>query len=78
MPDPRPDEDVRDASKQAADSVLSEDEMREFQKRNIIAALKRSNWRVSGAGGAAEILGVKPTTLADRIRTYGIQKPNAA
>ena len=78
MPDPRPDEDVRDASKQAADSVLSEDEMREFQKRNIIAALKQSNWRVSGAGGAAEILGVKPTTLADRIRTYGIQKPNAA
>ena len=78
MPDPRPDEDVRDASKQAADSVLSEDEMREFQKRNSIAALKRSNWRVSGAGGAAEILGVKPTTLADRIRTYGIQKPNAA
>ena len=78
MPDPRPDEDVRDVSKQAADSVLSEDEMREFQKRNIIAALKQSNWRVSGAGGAAEILGVKPTTLADRIRTYGIQKPNAA
>ena len=54
---------------------LTEQEMRAFQKNNIIAALKRANWRVSGAGGAADLLGVKPTTLADRIRTYGIRKP---
>jgi len=30
---------------------------------------------VSGAGGAADLLGIKPTTLADRIRTFGIRKP---
>jgi transcriptional regulator with GAF, ATPase, and Fis domain len=56
-------------------TVLSEKEMREFQKSNTVAALKQSNWRVSGDGGAAELLGVKPTTLADRIRTYGIKRP---
>lgn len=55
--------------------VLTEKEMREFQKNNIVAALKHSNWRVSGPGGAAETLGVRPTTLADRIRTLGIKKP---
>jgi len=28
-----------------------------------------------GDGGAAEILGVRPTTLADRIRKFDIRKP---
>ena len=54
---------------------LTEQEMREFQKNNTIAALKQANWRVSGPGGAADMLGIKPTTLADRIRTLGIRKP---
>ena len=49
--------------------------MREYQKQNIVAALKEAAWRVSGPDGAAELLGVKPTTLADRIRTYGIKRP---
>ncbi len=49
--------------------------MREFHKNNTIAALKQANWRVSGSGGAADLLGIKPTTLADRVRTLGIRKP---
>ena len=49
--------------------------MREYQKQNIAAALKETGWRVSGTDGAAELLGVKPTTLADRIRTFGIKRP---
>ena len=55
--------------------VLTEKKMRAFQKNNIAAALKQTGWRVSGPEGAAELLGVRPTTLADRIRTYGLQKP---
>jgi transcriptional regulator with GAF, ATPase, and Fis domain len=49
--------------------------MRELQKQNILAALKQSDWRVSGKQGAAELLGIKPTTLADRIKSFGIRKP---
>jgi PAS domain S-box-containing protein len=56
-------------------TFLTEKEMRDFQKNNLVAALKQTNWRVSGPDGAAELLGVKPTTLADRIRTLGIRKP---
>ena len=56
-------------------AYLTEQEMREFQKKNLVEALNHSDWRVSGPNGAAELLGVKPTTLADRIRTYGIRKP---
>jgi len=48
--------------------------MREFQKNNLLAALEQTNWKVSGQGGAAELLGVKPTTLADRIRTFGVRR----
>lgn len=55
--------------------VLTEKDMREFQRNNIVKALEQSNWKVSGSGGAAELLGVKSTTLADRIRTYKIRKP---
>jgi len=55
--------------------ILTEKEMREYQKQNLIAALQESDWRVSGPDGAAELLGVKPTTLADRIRVLGIRKP---
>ena len=59
----------------AAAEFLTEQEMRAFQKKNTIAALKQAEWRVSGPGGAADLLGVKPTTLADRVRTLGISKP---
>jgi PAS domain S-box-containing protein len=56
--------------------VLTEQDLRDFQKANILRALKQANWKVSGTGGAAELLGVKPTTLADRIRSYKIKRPS--
>jgi len=61
--------------RQKEDQVLTETELRELQKNNLLAALQQTEWKVSGPGGAAELLGVKATTLADRIRTYGLQKP---
>jgi PAS domain S-box-containing protein len=57
------------------DEVLSEGAMRDFQKNNVVKALKQTNWKVSGVGGAAELLGIRPTTLADRVRTLNIKKP---
>jgi PAS domain S-box-containing protein len=55
--------------------ILTEDDLRELQRKNLVKALEQTDWRVSGKGGAAEILGVKPTTLADRVRAFGIEKP---
>ena len=63
------------SSKVREDDILTDKEMRDLQKANVVKALKRANWKVSGTGGAAELLGVKPTTLADRIRTYKIERP---
>ncbi len=55
--------------------VFTEKQMKSMQKKNILLALKASNWRVSGSHGAAELLDVKPTTLADRMKMFGIKKP---
>jgi len=75
MPEPALTDQASSEDAMSATAFLTEKEMREFQKNNLVAVLKQTNWRVSGEDGAAELLGVKPTTLADRIRTLGIRKP---
>lgn len=44
----------------------------EIDKEHIVAALKRSNGKVSGIGGAAEILNLPATTLASKMKKLGI------
>ena len=75
MPDPAFNAAGEDPGQVVEQGILTETDMHELQKRNLVRALEAADWRVSGAGGAAELLGVKPTTLADRIRTLGITKP---
>jgi transcriptional regulator with GAF, ATPase, and Fis domain len=55
--------------------VLSDLEFRQRERDNILAALKRTNWKIHGAGGAAELLGLKPSTLISRIKSLGIKRP---
>ena len=47
-------------------------EIKTLERENLIAALQATNYRIYGAGGAAELLGVKPTTLASRIKALQI------
>ncbi len=60
------------------DTIMTEAELKSLQRRNTIKALEAAEWRVSGKGGAAELLGVRPTTLADRIRSMKIEKPRTS
>ncbi len=53
---------------------VTEREMREHERRNTQAALRAANGRVSGPGGAAELLGLRPTTLADRVKRMGLDR----
>jgi transcriptional regulator with GAF, ATPase, and Fis domain len=46
----------------------------EAQRRHILAALQKTCWRVSGANGAAALLGLKPTTLESRMAKLGIRR----
>jgi transcriptional regulator with GAF, ATPase, and Fis domain len=50
-------------------------EIQALERQSIELALQTSDWRVSGNGGAAELLGMKPTTLASRIKALGLQRP---
>ncbi|MBP6670987.1 MAG: sigma 54-interacting transcriptional regulator [Gemmatimonadales bacterium] len=44
-------------------------------REHIVRVLEASGWRVSGPGGAAERLGLKPTTLEARMKKLGISRP---
>lgn len=58
----------------ASKTILTEDDRKEFDRANIIAALKKTHGKVYGPDGAADKLGMKPTTLASRIKSLGIRK----
>ena len=65
-----------DAQQSTADSsIITDDEMRRRERENILAALKQRKWKISGEDGAAELLGIKPTTLASRIKKMDIERP---
>jgi len=55
-----------------AKTVVPEADVRRFEKENLLAALEATGGRVYGRGGAADLLGVKPTTLASRLKKLGI------
>jgi DNA-binding NtrC family response regulator len=46
----------------------------ENERDYIISVLKKSHGRIWGAGGAAEILNIPPTTLKSKMKKLGIQK----
>lgn len=48
--------------------------LKELERKTVLNALEQTDWRVSGEGGAAELLAVKPTTLFSRMRAMGIKK----
>jgi transcriptional regulator with GAF, ATPase, and Fis domain len=56
-------------------AILTDDEMRRRERDNILAALKQTKWKLSGEDGAAELLGIKSTTLASRMKKMEIERP---
>ena len=53
---------------------VSQAEWERRERENVMAALEAADWRIYGAGGAAALLGIKPTTLASRLRAMNIRK----
>jgi hydrogenase-4 transcriptional activator len=50
----------------------------EAERRAILKALENTGWRISGRGGAADLLGLKPTTLHAKMKRLGVHRPTAA
>jgi len=51
--------------------------LEEVERDHIVQVLEASGWRVRGLGGAAEILGLNPSTLESRMNKLGIRRPSS-
>jgi transcriptional regulator with GAF, ATPase, and Fis domain len=60
----------------AADrTILSAEEIKHLERDNTINAMKQCSWKIYGEDGAARLLGIKPTTLIERMKRMHIRKP---
>lgn len=57
-----------------ADQIYAISDLKELERKNLITCLRRSQGKVAGHGGAAELLGAAPTTVHSRIKALAITK----
>jgi DNA-binding NtrC family response regulator len=62
----------------AQPKFLTEAEVERFERDNLVRALEAANWKISGRDSAAELLGVKPTTLLSRMTKWRLKRPESA
>ncbi len=61
--------------RRVAASVKPDDSgLQDMERRHILNVLEKTGWRISGSAGAAELLGLKRTTLQSRIKKLGIRR----
>jgi transcriptional regulator with PAS, ATPase and Fis domain len=60
---------------QPAGEILTATELTQLERQNIQRALEATGWRIAGKDGAAARLGMKPSTLASRMKVLKIQRP---
>ncbi len=65
----------RSPAGQSLDKVMTFDEIKHLEQRNILKALDQTRWKIFGKDGAAELLGIPPTTLTTRMKRMGLTKP---
>jgi len=61
--------------KPVTEKILTAQELSSLEKQNILKALKKTRWKISGKNGAAALLQLPPTTLTSRIKALGIERP---
>jgi formate hydrogenlyase transcriptional activator len=50
--------------------------LEDMERRHMVAVLEETGWRIAGQGGAAEVLGLKRTTLQAKMKKLGIKRSN--
>jgi len=56
-------------------TFLTEAEMHQRERANLLLVLAKTRWKIKGPDGAAELLGLNPTTLISRLKKLGLQRP---
>jgi formate hydrogenlyase transcriptional activator len=59
-------------------AIRLSDRLADVQREHIRGVLESSGWRIRGAGGAADRLGLRPTTLETRMAKLGLRRPEPA
>jgi PAS domain S-box-containing protein len=66
-----------DLSTGATVQESQEQSLQAVERAHIEHVLAQTNWRIAGKSGAAEILGIKPTTLRSRMERLGVPTRNS-
>ena len=53
---------------------LTEQEIQNRERENLRIILNKTSWKIKGPDGAAELLGVKPSTLISRMRRMALKR----
>lgn len=51
-------------------------EIKQMERENLILAMQTAQWRIAGKKGAADLLGVAPSTLQSKLKALGIRRPD--
>jgi transcriptional regulator with GAF, ATPase, and Fis domain len=62
---------------QAAQATAPLGSLEAAERAHILLTLEQTGWRIRGASGAAQQLGLKPTTLESRMKRLGIHRPGS-
>jgi PAS domain S-box-containing protein len=62
--------------KRASSETEDTGNLQEMERMHLITVLEKTGWRISGQGGAAEVLGLKRTTLQAKMKKLGIKRSN--
>ena len=62
--------------KQASSEADASGNLQDMERMHLAAVLEKTGWRLAGKGGAAEVLGLKRTTLQAKMKKLGIKRPN--
>jgi transcriptional regulator with GAF, ATPase, and Fis domain len=62
--------------KRASSETDATGNLQDMERMHMVAVLEKTGWRIAGQGGAAEVLGLKRTTLQAKMKKLGIKRSN--
>jgi PAS domain S-box-containing protein len=64
------------ASEDSGKVVRTVQQLQRLERQNLLLALEKSNWRVAGRQGAAQLVGMPPSTFQSRMKALKIRRPH--
>jgi transcriptional regulator with GAF, ATPase, and Fis domain len=65
-----------DVPNRATSETDATGKLEDIERKHIVAVMEKTGWRIAGQGGAADVLGLKRTTLHAKMKKLGIKRSN--